>query len=154
MKNSIWAWFVLILVTFTLAGAAAGVPDTHLYWGDTHLHTSHSLDAFQTGNFNADPDTAFRFAKGIPVLHPSLKTKVRILRPLDFLVVSDHAEQMALQAETVSGNELILATTWGKNLQAALKQNPAGGQRGMSPADRQQMTKDMETTAIRQGIWG
>jgi hypothetical protein len=127
---------------------------TQLLWGDTHLHTSNSLDAFQTGNFNADPDTAFRFAKGLPVLHSSLKVKVHILRPLDFLVVSDHAEQMALQAETVRGNPLIMATTWGKNLQAALKQNPAGGMRGLSSADVQQRNRDMETAAIRQSIWG
>jgi hypothetical protein len=127
---------------------------TQLLWGDTHLHTSNSLDAFQTGNFNADPDTAFRFAKGIPVLHSSLKVKVHILRPLDFLVVSDHAEQMALQAETVRGNPLIMATTWGKNLQDSLKKNPAGGMRGLSPADVQQRNKDMETAAIRQSIWG
>ncbi|HET9131556.1 MAG TPA: DUF3604 domain-containing protein, partial [Terriglobia bacterium] len=106
------------------------------------------------GNFNADPDTAFRFARGLPVLHSSLKIKVHILRPLDFLVVSDHAEQMALQAETLKGNPLIMATTWGKTLQASLKQNPAGGMRGLSPADVQQRNKDMETTAIRQNIWG
>ena len=127
---------------------------TQLLWGDTHLHTSNSLDAFQTGNFNADPDTAFRFAKGLPVLHSSLKVKVHILRPLDFLVVSDHAEQMALQAETLKGNPLIMATTWGKTLQASLKQNPAGGMRGLSQADVQQRNRDMETTAIRQSIWG
>src|SRR6516225_9339377 len=94
------ACLVLISIAVTLIGAPAGpqasVPATQLFWGDTHLHTSHSLDAYQTGNFNADPDTAFRFAKGMPVLHPALRTKVRIARPLDFLVVSDHAEQLAL----------------------------------------------------------
>jgi hypothetical protein len=148
------ATLVFVSVVLTFAATPLNAQGTQLYWGDTHLHTSNSLDAFQTGNFNADPDTAFRFAKGLPVLHSSLKVKVHILRPLDFLVVSDHAEQMALQSEVMKGNPLLLETTWGKNLQAALKQNPATGTRGMSPADRQQMTKDMETTAIRQGIWG
>lgn len=154
MKNpSVWAALLLLSVVCAAPGSLHAQA-TQLLWGDTHLHTSNSLDAFQTGNFNADPDTAFRFAKGIPVLHSSLKVKVHILRPLDFLVVSDHAEQMALQAETVRGNPLIMATTWGKNLQDSLKKNPAGGMRGLSPADVQQRNKDMETAAIRQSIWG
>ena len=155
MKNpNVRATLLLLSVVWATATGTLNAQGTQLLWGDTHLHTSNSLDAFQTGNFNADPDTAFRFAKGLPVLHSSLKVKVHILRPLDFLVVSDHAEQMALQAETVKGNPLILATTWGKNLQASLKQNPAGGMRGLSPADVQQRNRDMETAAIRQSIWG
>jgi hypothetical protein len=125
----------LVCIALSVAPRIVSAQGTQLYWGDTHLHTSHSLDAFQTGNFNADPDTAFRFAKGLPVLHSSLKVKVHILRPLDFLVVSDHAENLALQSEVVDGNPLLMATTWGKNLQASLKQNPAGGMRGASPAD-------------------
>jgi hypothetical protein len=144
----------LLSIAWAAAPGILNAQTTQLLWGDTHLHTSNSLDAFQTGNFNADPDTAFRFAKGLPVLHSSLKIKVHILRPLDFLVVSDHAEQMALQAETLKGNPLIMETTWGKNLQASLKQNPAGGMRGLSQADVQQRNRDMETTAIRQNIWG
>jgi hypothetical protein len=155
VKNpNVWAALLLLSAVWTAAPGNLNAQGTQLLWGDTHLHTSNSLDAFQTGNFNADPDTAFRFAKGLPVLHSSLKVKVHILRPLDFLVVSDHAEQMALQAETIRGNPLIMATTWGKNLQASLKQNPAGGMRGLSPADVQQRNRDMETAAIRQSIWG
>lgn len=155
MKNSsVWVHLLFVSIILILCAGTSNAQGTQLLWGDTHLHTSNSLDAFQTGNFNADPDTAFRFAKGLPVLHSSLKVKVHILRPLDFLVVSDHAEQMALQAETVKGNPLIMATTWGKNLQASLKQNPAGGMRGLAPADVQQRNRDMETAAIRQNIWG
>ena len=63
-----------------------------LLWGDTHLHTSNSFDAYLNGNRTADPDTAYRFARGEPVLHPFTKARVQIGLPLDFLVVSDHAE--------------------------------------------------------------
>lgn len=63
-----------------------------LLWGDTHLHTSNSFDAYLNGNMTADPETAYRFARGEPVLHPFTKARVQIGRPLDFLVVSDHAE--------------------------------------------------------------
>ena len=136
-----------------LFAASASAQQTQLLWGDTHLHTSNSTDAYSTGNFVADPDTAFRFAKGQPVIHPSLKTRVKIVRPLDFLVVSDHAEQMGLQAEVLRGNPLLLNTSWGKAMKTAMDLNPATGNRGLTPADRQLMTRDMATPAIRESIW-
>lgn len=144
---------LFLLLTLVLATGTANAQQTHLYWGDTHLHTSNSTDAYSTGNFNADPDTAYRFAKGLPVLHPSLRTRVRIMRPLDFLVVSDHAEQLGLQAQVMKGNPLMLSTSWGKALRAGLEQSQAGGMRGLSPADRQQMNRDMMTPMFRQGTW-
>jgi hypothetical protein len=75
-----------------LLSSAATAADKELYWGDTHLHTSYSFDAFLNNNLSADPDTAYRWAKGLPVIHPYNRARVRIGTPLDFLVVSDHAE--------------------------------------------------------------
>lgn len=75
---------------------APAMAETQLYWGDTHLHTRYSFDAFLNGNHTADPDTAYRFAKGQPVMHPYHRAWVRLDRPLDFLVVSDHAEFMGV----------------------------------------------------------
>lgn len=72
---------------------ADALPD-QLLFGDTHLHTSYSFDAFLNSNRSADPDTAYRWAKGLPVVHPYNRAKVQIGTPLDFLVVSDHAEGM------------------------------------------------------------
>ncbi|MFT6750911.1 MAG: hypothetical protein ACJA2O_001092 [Candidatus Azotimanducaceae bacterium] len=69
---------------------------TELLWGDTHLHTSYSFDAFLNQNQSADPDTAYRWAKGQPVIHPYNRTRIQIDTPLDFLVVSDHAELMGV----------------------------------------------------------
>ncbi len=154
MKKSIailrWSFLSIL---WMLAAGSATAQNTNLYWGDTHLHTSNSTDAYSTGNFVADPDTAFRFAKGMPVIHPSLKTRVRIMRPLDFLNVSDHAEQLGMQSEVLKGNPLLLATTWGKAMKAAMDTNPAAGTRGISPADQQARTRDMASTPIRENIW-
>lgn len=81
--------FALALVHTLPAHAEA---DRQLLWGDTHLHTSYSFDAFLNGNHSADPDVAYRWARGLPVVHPYHRARVRIDTPLDFLVVSDHAE--------------------------------------------------------------
>jgi hypothetical protein len=77
----------------------------NLYWGDTHLHTSYSFDAFLNKNQSADPDTAYRWAKGMPVIHPYTKARVKIGTPLDFLVVSDHAEGLGVMRAIVNETE-------------------------------------------------
>jgi len=92
MKMIMKRW---LLVSLTLAVCASARPVTgqerNLYWGDTHVHTSYSSDAYGQGNVNADPETAYRFARGLPVVHPGLGNRVRLDRPLDFLVVADHS---------------------------------------------------------------
>jgi len=84
--------FALAILLSVTAGGALGDESRRLLWGDTHLHTSYSFDAFLNGNLTADPDVAFRWAKGLPVIHPYNRTRVRIGTPLDFLAVADHAE--------------------------------------------------------------
>ncbi len=152
-RKTIVLRFLLVFMVAALATARAQSQETHLYWGDTHLHTSNSIDAFTTGNVNADPDTAYRFARGLPVLHPSLRTRVRIARPLDFLVVSDHAELMSLQPELLKGNTLMLATAWGKRLRAELQANPRRSVMNFKPEERQEVIKQLFTGEIRQGTW-
>ncbi len=66
--------------------------EKQILWGDTHLHTNRSFDAFTNRNFSVGPDEAYRFARGLPVVHPGHKARVQLETPLDFLVVSDHAE--------------------------------------------------------------
>ncbi len=92
------------------AGLLSGVGtaqagDTNLYWGDTHLHTRNSLDAFLVGNLTADPDTAYRWAKGKPVIHPYHRAWIQIDTPLDFLAVTDHAEYMGVMPAIYEGRD-------------------------------------------------
>ncbi len=75
-----------------LLAATATAEDRQLLWGDTHLHTTYSSDAYTNNNLLAGPDIAYRYARGMPVEHPYHRARVQIGTPLDFLVVSDHAE--------------------------------------------------------------
>ena len=75
----------------TNPGVIAREPN-RLLWGETHVHTSASEDARLLGNRSADPNTAYRWAKGLPVVEPYTQARVQLQTPLDFLVVADHAE--------------------------------------------------------------
>jgi hypothetical protein len=71
-----------------------GEPDTkRVYWGDLHVHTAYSLDAYGYGTIQTPAD-AFRFAKGQRIDLPS--GPVQLARPLDFMAVTDHAEWLDL----------------------------------------------------------
>jgi hypothetical protein len=65
-----------------------------VFFGDTHLHTAFSADAGLVGA-RLTPDDAFRFAKGEEVVS-STGVPARLARPLDFLVMTDHAENLGL----------------------------------------------------------
>lgn len=83
---------IMALVLGAMLSASALASEKQIYWGDTHLHTNRSFDAFTNRNFSVGPDEAYRFARGLPVEHPGHKARVQLETPLDFLVVSDHAE--------------------------------------------------------------
>ncbi|HEX4999571.1 MAG TPA: DUF3604 domain-containing protein [Terriglobia bacterium] len=120
------------LVTLRPGGLSA--QNTNLYWGDTHLHTSYSSDAYNWGNVNADPDTAYRFARGLPVIHPTLGSRVRRKQPLDFLAVTDHAEGFGLGANlTPEGTPAPTAAARG-GAQAPAAGGARGGARGAGQA--------------------
>ncbi len=89
-----------------------------LLFGDTHLHTSYSFDAYLNKNQTADPDTAYRWAKGLPVIHPYNRARVQIGTPLDFLVVSDHAELMGVIRAINLGTAELEDLGWWGNLKA------------------------------------
>jgi hypothetical protein len=101
-----------ILLALSLAASATvqAAEEPTLLWGDTHLHTSYSFDAFTNGNLTADPETAYRYAMGLPVIHPYHRARLQIGTPLDFLVVSDHAEFMGsikyIYHEGVPGDDI------------------------------------------------
>jgi hypothetical protein len=62
------------------------------YWGDTHLHTDNSVDAFGFG-VRLGPEEALRFARGETVT-ATTGSEAKLSRPLDFLVIADHSDAL------------------------------------------------------------
>ena len=84
-----------------------------VFWGDTHLHTSFSMDAGAFGN-RLGLDDAYRFARGEQVTASGGQT-VRLSRPLDFLVVADHSDNMGFFPDLFAAKEHILKDPTGKD---------------------------------------
>jgi hypothetical protein len=102
---------------------------TNVYWGDTHLHTGMSMDA---GAFGARlmPDDAYRFATGEEITS-STGQQVKLSRPLDFLVVADHSDNMGFFPRLYGGDPEMLADPTGKRWYDMIQ---AGGQEGVKVA--------------------
>jgi hypothetical protein len=83
-----------------------------VYWGDTHLHTSYSMDAGAFG-CRLDPTDAYRFAKGHEVTS-STGQRVRLSRPLDFLVVTDHSDGFGFFPLIFNADPKIMADPQGR----------------------------------------
>lgn len=75
-------------------------------WGDTHLHTSNSLDARAFGVL-LDPEQAYRFARGEEVT-TSHGLRVRLSRPLDWLVIADHSDALGAMNEIIAGDAALM----------------------------------------------
>ena len=85
---------------------------TRPLFGDTHLHTSFSMDA---GAFGAriGPRDAYRFARGEEITASS-NQPVKLSRPLDFLVVADHSDNMGFFPDLFAGKPEMLANPTGR----------------------------------------
>jgi hypothetical protein len=113
-----------------VAGSAASAQETHLYWGDTHVHTSWSVDAYAVGDYLTGPEEAYRYGKGAPVLHTRLQNRVRIDRPLDFMMVADHAERFRYQVNLRDSIPLLADM---QGFEAAREMVVANPRLGMGP---------------------
>jgi hypothetical protein len=113
MMRTIWTAGLLCVLASVRPVQAQ---ETRLYWGDTHLHTSYSFDVYLFGTFAATPDTAYRFARGLPVVSPATQTRWQLSRSLDFLIVADHAELLGTMPKLFAGDPTFVDTEAGKLL--------------------------------------
>ena len=101
-----------------------------VYWGDTHLHTSNSVDAFGFGN-RLDPEAALRFARGEEVASTT-GTKAKLARPLDFLVIADHAEGLGATKALYEAPRLLITDPTMRRWYDMMHEGPEGSQRAMA----------------------
>ena len=83
-----------------------------VFFGDMHFHTELSFDAGLIGT-TLDAHDGFRMARGEKVIS-NTGQPVQLIRPLDFLVITDHAELMGLAPAIRESNPLLLSDPWGK----------------------------------------
>jgi len=93
---------------------------TNVYFGDTHHHSANSGDAFMGGN-RLGPKDSYRLARGEEVIS-STGQPVKLSRPMDFLVISDHAEGLGVMYEVYNDNPAFMQDEtlkrWGKAMKA------------------------------------
>ena len=123
-----------------------------VFWGDAHVHTSYSTDAGMLGNY-LGPDEAYRFAMGEEVTS-STGVRARLQRPLDWLVVADHAENLGLAPMIAESNPELLRTAFGREIHDMVKRGDYGEAfmlwgTGMSDGD----DPLAGSTALTRSIW-
>ena len=92
-----WALTLLVALSHAVVAADTDTPRRSAFFGDLHIHTMYSFDAF-TDSVRTTPDHAYRYAKGEPIPHPDGSTIRLSGAPLDFLAVTDHAEYLGVHA--------------------------------------------------------
>ncbi|MEM9313133.1 MAG: DUF3604 domain-containing protein [Pseudomonadota bacterium] len=96
-----------------------------LYWGDTHLHTTTSADAFTLGTRLTRED-AYRFARGETVV-TEFGMEARLRRPLDFLAVTDHAEYLGVFPLLEQGDASLQGWKLGERMTALMRADDGEG---------------------------
>jgi hypothetical protein len=98
---------------------------SHVYWGDSHLHSSNSADASLFGN-NLPLEDAYRASRGDEVMS-STGLPFKLGRPLDWIVIADHAELMGLGPDIRKGAPNVLKIPKGRDWYEGMQK---GGQAG------------------------
>ena len=93
---------------------------SNLYWGDLHLHTKLSADAY-TMETRLTSDEAYQFARGGTVTADN-GMPVRLRRPLDFLAVTDHSEYLGVFAQLAADDPTLKGWKMGEEWQTLLRE--------------------------------
>jgi hypothetical protein len=156
---------VVIALTLALSTGASADPSysppaendfpDQVFWGDTHLHTQLSTDANAQGNKNINPADAYTLARG-GTIHAHNGMEVKLHRPLDFLLIADHAENLGVANAVQRRDPALRKTDVGTRLADAFEQLMADG--SPTPEALREFvyslgTDDINDDGFRQTIW-
>jgi len=134
--------------------ASRGYP-TQVLYGDTHLHTDISVDAGLFGN-RLGLEDAYRFAKGEEVTSATGQ-RVKLSRPLDFLVIADHSDGYGMFQKILGGDPELMKNDTARRWNGMIKQ---GGQSAVEATlevidlfSRGQMPFDFNDPKVRGSVW-
>ena len=99
-------------------------PNKNAYFGDLHIHTSNSFDAYTFGSLS-DPDMAYKFAQGESIPHPT-GYDIKLRRPLDFYAVTDHGFFLGLLPTAADTNSLFSKYEYTKPVHNLNESRPDG----------------------------
>jgi hypothetical protein len=156
-----------IAITLLIAGASSAnsqdtAPDyspyldrqhpDRVFWGDTHLHTSYSTDSGMFGN-TLGPEEAYRFARGEEV-RSAAGLRARLIRPLDFLVIADHAENLGLAVMIAESDPELLKNEWGRKVYDLVKAGKGRDAFQLWLADAVTVNKDpIDNPKMTRTVW-
>lgn len=126
-----WVCVALTALAASVSSEVMAEPNAsteQLLFGDLHLHSNLSMDAYIGGNRTVSPAEAFRFAKGEAVQSSSGQT-LRLAQPLDFLAVTDHSENLGIYAAWDRGVPEIRASRVAQRYQDVARLAPQLGLR-------------------------
>jgi hypothetical protein len=95
--------------------AVAANPERNVYFGAVHVHTGNSFDAYTNGT-RTTPQDAYDWAKGKEITNSGVGGTIRIVTPLDFYMVSDHAEFMGAMSEMSNPDSAIARSELGRKM--------------------------------------
>jgi len=105
----------------TAGGAIKSNPDRDAYFGDLHLHTTNSFDAYVLMGTKTTPEEAYAFARGDTINY--LGTPIHRGEPLDFLAVTDHSENIGVFNQLDDPNSALSLSEVGKLAKAGGYEN-------------------------------
>ena len=125
-----------------------------LYWGDLHVHSNLSPDAFAFGNSRLTANDAYQFAQGQTITSSS-GHEAQLSRPLDFLLVADHAEFIGVFPKLIDRDPAFMATELGARWATILSES---GDLGGVVAEWLAMLQNSDyehelSSAYRTGLW-
>ncbi|WP_318528261.1 DUF3604 domain-containing protein [Mesorhizobium sp. ZC-5] len=128
-------------------------PDRDVFFGEQHIHTSWSFDAYIFGNTKATPADAYAYAKGKPLKH-ALGFDMQIEQPLDWMGVTDHSEYVGVIQQANDPSTDLAKSELGKELQV---KTPADIQRIYLMLGRtmtaNQPIKELVSPQLMSSVW-